>query len=105
MAKQPTWAREAHSGLGLDTRTRFRLTSLDALRAAMLARGFTSGNQLAVASGVKVGTINHLVHGRRDTASPATVRAIREALGRDAKDLFVLEKSTIHVDGAQVGAA
>ena len=96
MNKHPTWERRP----GHDPGLRYRLTSVDMLRAAMVANGFMSGNQLAKATNgaVKVGTINHLVHGRRNTASSKTVGAIREALGRDARDLFVPEKSTVPVD-------
>lgn len=104
MTKLPTWVRSADAP-ALDPRTRFRLTSLEGLHAAMVAHGYTAGNQLAKASGVKVGTVNHLVHGRRTTASAETVRALREVLGRDAKDLFVLEKSTVHTDCAPKDAA
>lgn len=97
MTKHPTWEREPKPA-AVDPTIRYRLTSLDGLRAAMLAHGFTAGNQLAKASGVRVSTVNHLVHGRRSTASPEVVRAFREALGRDAADLFVLDKSTVHGD-------
>lgn len=62
------------------------------------ANGYLSGYQLANASGVSVSTVNHLVHNRRRTASAETVRRTREALGRSADDLFVLEKSPVRVD-------
>ena len=97
MNKQPTWARSRPTRAG-DTSAKFRLTSLDRLHAAMTANGYLSGYQLAKASGVSVSTVNHLVHNRRRTASAETVRRIREALGRSADDLFVLEKSQVRVD-------
>lgn len=102
MTKHPTWERGPKLP-AVDPTIRYRLTSLDGLRAAMLAHGFTAGNQLSKATGVKVSTVNHLVHGRRNTASPETVRALREVLGADARDLFVLDKSTVHAD-AEVAA-
>lgn len=97
MTKQPTWARKRPASVA-DPRTRFRLTSLDRLHAAMTARGYMSGYQLAKASGVNASTVNHLVHGHRRTASAETVRLIRECLGRVADDLFVLEKSQVSTD-------
>lgn len=97
MNKQPTWARSRPTRVG-DARAKFRLTSLDRLHAAMTANGYLSGYQLANASGVSVSTVNHLVHNRRRTASAETVRRTREALGRSADDLFVLEKSPVRVD-------
>lgn len=100
MGRKPTWD-HGSAAAPVDSRIRYRLTSLSALRSLMLAQGITSGNQLAIRSGVKVGTINHLVHGRRTTASSDTVRKIREALGHDARGLFVLEKSTVHGDRAR----
>lgn len=96
MNKKPTWARS--EGRSVDPSARFHLTSLDRLHAAMTACGFLSGYQLAKASGLTASTVNHLVHGRRRTASAETVRRIREALGRSADDLFVLEKSQVSAD-------
>lgn len=99
----PTWERPEEMPIG-DTRTTYRLTSLEALRAAMVANDYMSGRSLARAAGVGVSTVNHLVHGRRNTASAATVRAIRGVLGRDARELFVLEKSTVPVDRRRAAA-
>jgi transcriptional regulator with XRE-family HTH domain len=99
MNKQPTWVRKKSASV-TDSRARFRLSSLDRLHAAMTSRDITSGYQLAQASGVNVSTINHLVHGHRRTASAATVRGIREALGPVVDDLFALEKSQVSVDHA-----
>lgn len=98
MKNRPTW--ETGKDLGYGIRQSYRLASLNALRAAMIARGFTSGYQLAKASGIGVATVNHLVHGHRTTASPKTVRQLREVLGRDADALFVLDKSQVHGDRA-----
>lgn len=93
MPKRPTWEKPTTVA---SNRTSYRLTSLDGLHAAMLARGFTAGNQLARAAGISAATVNHLVFGRRSTASPQTVSAFREVLGRDVEDLFVLEDCTVH---------
>ncbi|NNG20529.1 helix-turn-helix transcriptional regulator [Naumannella sp. ID2617S] len=93
MSKRPTWERPTSVAIN---RTSYRLASLDDLRAAMVARGFTSGYQLARAAGISPATVNHLVFGRRSTASPQTVRAFREVLGRDVDGLFVLDNSTMH---------
>lgn len=92
--KKPTWARSKPATVA-DPRTRFRLTSLDKLHAAMIASGYTSGYQLALASGVHVSTVNHIVHGRRRTASAETVNRLREALTDTNNQLFVLDKSQV----------
>ena len=97
MTKQPTWAKDRPATVA-DPTARFRLVSLDKLHAAMIARQFMSGYQLALASGVGVSTVNHIVHGRRKTASAKTVRGLREALGSNVDEIFVLEKSQAHVD-------
>lgn len=96
MNKRPTW--EAGDYGATAKRRSYRLTSLEALRATMLAHGFTSGYQLAKASGLGVATVNHLVHGHRKTASAKTVGLLREVFGRDGRDLFVPEASTVHID-------
>lgn len=98
MQKQPTWVRNKPTSVTADSRVRFRLVSIDRLHAAMAARGYMSGYQLAKASGVGVSTINHLVHGHRNTASAETVRRLRECLGRGTDDLFALEKSLVSED-------
>lgn len=94
MAKRPTWEKPTTVA---SNRTSYRLTSLEDLRAAMVARGYTSGYQLARTVGISPATVNHIVFGRRKTASPQTVHAFREALGRDVDDLFVLDNYTQHV--------
>lgn len=96
MRKRPTWEKPGASAVGV--RQSYRLTSLEALRAAMLAHGYTSGYQLAKASGVGVATVNHLVHGRRATASATTVGKLREVLGADSRDIFELDKSQVSVN-------
>jgi transcriptional regulator with XRE-family HTH domain len=104
MPKKPTW--EAKSAPNPDgVRQTYRLTSLAALRAVLEAHGFTSGYQLAKAAGLTPGTVNHLVHGHRQTASPRTVGKLREVLGVDARDLFVLDESQVHENARREGRA
>ena len=92
---KPTWKRQATRRI--DSRARFRISDLGGLHSLMEARGFTSGYQLARESGLSPSTVNHIVHGRRRSASGATVRALREALGESIDRLFVLDKSTASV--------
>ena len=103
MTQQPTWAKNQPPTVA-ETTARFRLVSLDKLHAAMLARQYMSGYQLAEASGIGVSTINHLVHGRRKTASARTVRGLREALGANVDQIFVLKKSQVHADRTRTAA-
>ena len=95
MTKRPTWETQTPES-ARTVRQTYRLTSLSALRAAMLANGFHSGYALAKAAGLHAGIVNHLVHGHRSSASPTTVGKLREALGRDTDDLFVLDESQVH---------
>ena len=97
MTKQPTWAKNQPASVA-DASARFRLVSLDKLHAAMVARQYMSGYQLAQASGIGVSTVNHIAHGRRKTASAKTVRGLREALGSNVDQIFVLDKSQVHMD-------
>lgn len=99
MTKQPTWSRNQPRSVA-DASARFRLVSLDKLHAAMVARQIMSGYQLSQASGIGVSTVNHIVHGRRRTASAKTVNGLREALGPNIDQIFVLDKSQVHMNRA-----
>lgn len=95
--KRPTWEQGTEAPAA-SLRQSYRLQSLDGLRSLMVARGYTSGYSLAKDAGIGVSALNHIVHGRRDTATPHTVAKLRETLGRDIDSLFVLDKSTIRMD-------
>lgn len=97
--KQPTWKQQKPATYA--PAARFILRDLGKLHAVMQSRGFTSGYQLARASNVHTSTVNHLVHNHRKTASAATVRQLREVLGEQIDEIFVLEKSQVHANPAQ----
>lgn len=95
MTKRPTWEAAAESTANT-VRQSYRLVSLPELRAEMVSRNYLSGYALAKAAGLNPGVVNHLVHGRRSTASPRTVGALRGVFGDITDELFVLDKSQVH---------
>lgn len=76
---------------GDEHRVTYTLKSQALLVDQMRYRRFTTGYQLAKASGLLPGTVNHLVFGRRTTCSPETASAIEEALNVRPGTLFRAE--------------